>query len=65
MPPTFSSKALSKILEKIGRCPLPLTDIYEAAGVSRRTNDQVEGVVGKCTNKGDAAVLAGWSDNFG
>ena len=36
------------------------TDIYEAAGVSRRTNSQVEGVVGEST-KGDPAGLAGWS----
>ena len=36
------------------------TDIYEAAGVSRRTNSKVEGVVGEST-KGDPAGLAGWS----
>ena len=37
------------------------TDIYEAAGVSRRTYDRVEGVVvvGEST-KGDPAGLAGW-----
>ena len=35
------------------------TDIYEAAGVSRRTNDRVEGVVGEST-KGDPAGLHGF-----
>jgi hypothetical protein len=38
---------------------LKKTDIYEAAGVSRRTNDRVEGAVGEST-KGDPAGLAGW-----
>ena len=35
------------------------TDIYEAAGVSRRTNDRVKGVMGESA-KGDPAGLAGW-----
>ena len=35
------------------------TDIYEAAGVSRRTNDQVEGAVGESTPKG---VQPDWPD---
>ena len=35
------------------------TDIYEAAGVSRRTNSQVEGVVGESI-KEDPAGLPGW-----
>ena len=36
-------------------------DIYEAAGVSRRTNDQVEEVVGESTPKG---IQPDWPDGW-